>query len=60
MGGLLHLQRASDHSSAVVTAKLLEVLAARSRLLEEGAIVVVEDTRHRIRRLPLEGKAELP
>lgn len=29
-----------------VTAKLLDVLAQRSRDLEEGAIVIVEDTRY--------------
>lgn len=37
-----------------VTAKLLDVLAQRSSDLEEGAIVIVEDTRYRVRRLPIE------
>jgi predicted nuclease of predicted toxin-antitoxin system len=36
-----------------VTPKLMEVIRLRYRELEEGAFVVVEETRHRIRRLPL-------
>jgi predicted nuclease of predicted toxin-antitoxin system len=41
-----------------VTARLFDVLAQRSRELEEGVILVVEDTRYRIRRLPLEELGE--
>lgn len=52
--------RLHNETPAIVTEKLVEVLAARSRLLEEGAIVVVEDARHRIRRLPIEEAGELP
>ena len=37
-----------------VTAHLLQLLAQRSVEIEKGALVIVEDARHRMRRLPLE------
>ena len=45
--------RLHDATPSAVTAKLLDLLAERSRELEEGAVVVVEDTRYRLRRLPI-------
>ena len=36
-----------------VISRLDSVLAASSSYLEEGAVMVVEETRHRIRRLPV-------
>ena len=36
-----------------VISRLDSVLTASSSYLEEGAVVVVEETRHRIRRLPV-------
>ena len=45
--------RLSNETPTVVTARLRDVLAQRTRELEEGAIVIVEDTRHRVRHLPL-------
>lgn len=47
---IFRLQRTTP---AFVAARLLEVLAACSLELETGAIVTVEDTRYRLRRLPL-------
>jgi len=46
--------RLRNETPSSVTAKLFDVLAQRSRDLEEGAIVIVEDTRYRLRRLPIE------
>lgn len=37
-----------------VTAHVRNVVTQRRRELEEGALVIVEDARHRVRRLPLE------
>lgn len=44
----LHIQ-----TPAAVTPRLLQVLAERIQDLEAGAVVSVEDTRYRLRRLPL-------
>jgi predicted nuclease of predicted toxin-antitoxin system len=46
--------RLHDETPANVTARLFDVLAQRSQELEEGVILVVEDTRYRMRRLPIE------
>lgn len=46
--------RLHNETPTNVTARLFDVLAQRSRELEEGVILVVEDTRYRMRRLPLE------
>jgi predicted nuclease of predicted toxin-antitoxin system len=47
--------RLRDETPAVVTAALRGVLADQSQTLAEGAIIIVEDARYRIRRLPIEG-----
>ncbi|MCC7201110.1 MAG: DUF5615 family PIN-like protein [Nitrospirae bacterium] len=41
-----------------VTPKLLKVISKRSNELAEGAIIIVEDARYRLRRLPLEPSRE--
>lgn len=46
--------RLHDETPTNVTARLFDVLAQRSRELEKGIILVVEDTRYRMRRLPIE------
>jgi predicted nuclease of predicted toxin-antitoxin system len=48
------LFRLHDQTPSSVTPKLLAVLAQRRRELESGAVVVVEDARYRLRRLPIE------
>ncbi|MBI4714962.1 MAG: DUF5615 family PIN-like protein [Nitrospirae bacterium] len=45
--------RLHDQTPASVTPKLLEVLSSCSKDLAAGAIVIVEDTRYRLRRLPI-------
>ena len=45
--------RIHDETPASVTPRLLEVIALRRKALEDGAIVIVEEARHRMRRLPL-------
>jgi hypothetical protein len=37
-----------------VTPKLLSLLSERGREIEEGAIVIVEGRRYRLRRLPIQ------
>ena len=44
--------RLRDTRTARVIERLADVLEQSSRALEEGAIIVVEDDRHRVRRLP--------
>ena len=44
--------RVRDTRTARVIERLADVLEQSSRALEEGAIIVVEDDRHRVRRLP--------
>jgi predicted nuclease of predicted toxin-antitoxin system len=46
--------RLQDQTPASVTPKLLDLLAARGQDIEEGAIVIVEDRRYRLRRLPIQ------
>jgi predicted nuclease of predicted toxin-antitoxin system len=45
--------RLQNYTPAYVTPKLLEALAGYSRELTSGAILTVEDTRYRLRRLPI-------
>jgi len=46
--------RLRDETPVSVNPRLLEVLDERSRELETGALIVVEDSRYRMRRLPIE------
>lgn len=48
------LFRLYDETPASVTPKLFDVLAQCRNELAAGSIVVVEDTRYRLRRLPIE------
>jgi predicted nuclease of predicted toxin-antitoxin system len=45
--------RLEDQTPGSVTPRLLQLLAERQQDLEEGALVVVEDRRYRLRRLPI-------
>jgi predicted nuclease of predicted toxin-antitoxin system len=45
--------RLRDARTPAVIGRLQSVLRASSREIEEGAVVVVEDGRHRVRRLPI-------
>lgn len=45
--------RTSNQTPASVNPKLLQVLGQCSTDLDQGAIVVVEDARYRVRRLPV-------
>ncbi len=47
------LFRLHNQTPPVVTRRLLALLSERSREIEEGAVIVVEDTRYRVRRLPI-------
>jgi len=47
--------RLTDETSAAVNARLLVVLSERSADLEQGALILVEDRRYRMRRLPILG-----
>jgi predicted nuclease of predicted toxin-antitoxin system len=46
--------RLHDQTPASVTPKLLALLAEREQELIAGAIVIVEDKRYRLRRLPIQ------
>jgi predicted nuclease of predicted toxin-antitoxin system len=46
--------RLLDQTPASVTPKLLHLLSERAQEIEEGAIVIVEDRRYRLRRLPIQ------
>ena len=46
--------RLHNETPGVVTTHLHQVIAQRGAELEAGAIIIVEDARHRVRRLPLE------
>lgn len=46
--------RLHNTTPGAVTNHLREVIAQRHAELEAGAIIIVEDARHRVRRLPLE------
>jgi len=54
------LFRLRDQRPAAVTPKLQEVVEQASRDLEAGAIVVVEDTRFRVRHLPIDKPEQEP
>src|SRR5687767_4306966 len=45
--------RVSDQRSDSVNQRLATVVAERATELESGALVLVEDTRYRVRRLPI-------
>ncbi len=45
--------RLSDETPGSVTPRLMSVIRERQQDLERGAVIVVEDTRYRLRRLPL-------
>ncbi len=45
--------RLEDQTPESVTPRLLQLLAERQKDLEEGALVVVEKQRYRLRRLPI-------
>jgi predicted nuclease of predicted toxin-antitoxin system len=45
--------RLSDERADSVNQRLVTVLAERGTELESGALILVEDTRYRIRRLPI-------
>jgi predicted nuclease of predicted toxin-antitoxin system len=46
--------RLQDQTPASVIPKLLHLLSEKAQEIEEGAIVIVEDRRYRLRRLPIE------
>lgn len=46
--------RLHDETPASVNPRLLEVLNDRKRELANGALIIVEDNRYRMRRLPIE------
>ena len=48
--------RMRNQTPASVTPRLLETLSSCSQELSTGAIVIVEDTRYRLRRLPIDLK----
>lgn len=45
--------RLHDETPSSVIPKLMQVLRQRGKDLERGAVAVVEDTRYRLRRLPI-------
>jgi len=45
--------RMRDQTPGSITPRLLRVIAERSRELESGAIILVEDRRYRVRLLPI-------
>lgn len=50
--------RLRDQSPTSVTQRLLQVLSERENELLAGAIVIVEESRYRLRRLPVVGSTE--
>ena len=52
--------RLHNETPAVVTPALFRVLADQGETLAEGAIIIVEEARYRIRRLPIEGTGAQP
>jgi predicted nuclease of predicted toxin-antitoxin system len=48
------LFRLHDPAPLSVNSKLLEIISERGEDLERGAIVIVEDQRYRLRRLPIQ------
>lgn len=51
--------RLYDGTPASVTRRLYDVMRMKREELEQGAIVIVEDTRYRTRRLPLREKEDV-
>ncbi len=49
------LFRMRNHTPAVITPRLLEILGGCAGALEAGALIVVEDRGYRVRRLPIRG-----
>lgn len=47
--------RLSNETSAAVNSRLGAVIAERSPDLEQGVLILVEDSRYRMRRLPISG-----
>jgi predicted nuclease of predicted toxin-antitoxin system len=45
--------RLNDETPASVIPRMMAVIAERQRELEQGVVIMVEDTRYRLRRLPL-------
>ncbi|MFI5340703.1 MAG: DUF5615 family PIN-like protein [Candidatus Methylomirabilales bacterium] len=50
--------RLQNQTPSSVTPRLLAVLSETQHELEAGAVVIVEEARYRIRRLPFQSKAE--
>ena len=48
------LFRLRDPTPVSATAKLYEILSERETELAEGALILVEDRRYRVRRLPIQ------
>jgi len=51
--------RLRDETPASVTRRLKDLIRVKQNDLEQGAIIVVEDTRYRIRRLPLQERPDM-
>ena len=49
------LFRLHDQTPSSVNPRLLKLLTERKSDLEQGALVIVEDARYRLRRLPIQG-----
>jgi predicted nuclease of predicted toxin-antitoxin system len=47
--------RMKNQTPAAVTPRILALVAERARELQEGTILIVEDARYRLRRLPILG-----
>jgi len=52
--------RLRNRSPSRVTTRLLQVLGSCPAELESGAVVIVEDAGHRVRRLPISSAADRP
>jgi predicted nuclease of predicted toxin-antitoxin system len=52
--------RLRNQTPASVTPRLSEVLSERCQELEQGAVVIVEEARYRVRRLPIITREESP
>lgn len=50
------LFRMRNQTPAAVTPRLIEVLDVCGDVLTAGALIVVEDSRYRVRRLPIQGQ----
>ena len=49
--------RLHNQAPSSMTPRLLEVLSETEQELEAGAVIIVEEARYRIRRLPIRGRA---